>query len=140
MPQVTDSYFAAPQIEPSDVPDIAAQGYDTIICNRPDAEVTPELGAAQIGEIVEAAGMKFVVNPLAQGGLSMEVIQAQAEAIAASEKCFAYCASGNRSTILWALAMAGKMPRDEIVAAGEAAGYAIRGLTPQIDMLAGNQD
>ncbi|MBT8412600.1 MAG: TIGR01244 family phosphatase, partial [Octadecabacter sp.] len=48
----------------------------------------------------------------------------------------AYCASGTRSSIVWALGQAGTMATDEIITAAAAAGYDLSGLKPQLDALA----
>jgi uncharacterized protein (TIGR01244 family) len=52
----------------------------------------------------------------------------------------AYCASGNRSTVVWALGMAGSLPTDELIARGEKWGYQLEWLRPQIQALAAQED
>ncbi|WP_299840841.1 TIGR01244 family sulfur transferase [uncultured Jannaschia sp.] len=126
----------APQLDPTDMGTLAATGVTTIICNRPDAEVPPSHRAAAMQAAVEAAGMAFVYNPVAGQALSMQSIEEQADAIDATEGgTVAYCASGTRSAILWALAMAGRMPADDILKATRVAGYDLEGLRPQIAAL-----
>ncbi|WP_380053047.1 TIGR01244 family sulfur transferase [Falsihalocynthiibacter sp. SS001] len=134
---ITDNYAVSAQILPEDVQTIADAGFTTVICNRPDAEIPPELHAAEMKKVVEAAGLKFVVNPVVHGQLTQEILDIQAQEIEAAEgKCFAYCASGNRSTVVWALGSAGKIPTGQIIAAGEAAGYQLEGMRAQLEMLA----
>lgn len=134
---LSETCLVAPQIAPSDIPDIAASGVTTIICNRPDTEVPIELSSEVLRAAAEAAGLVFHNNPSIAGGMTMEDVTDQAAALAASEgKVLAYCASGTRSAVLWALAMAGMVPTDDILAATERAGYALQGLRGQIDMLA----
>ena len=48
--QIVDGYAVTPQIEPSDVAILAAQGVKTLICNRPDMENPAPLQAAADGE------------------------------------------------------------------------------------------
>jgi len=48
----------------------------------------------------------------------------------------AYCASGNRSSVVWALAHAGKRPTDELIAIPARFGYQLEGLRGQIEALA----
>ncbi|WP_209426640.1 TIGR01244 family sulfur transferase [Pararhodobacter sp. SW119] len=117
------NYAVTPQITPEDIPDIAAAGFDTVICNRPDGENPPDLNAETLRPKIEAAGMKLVVNPIVGGALNMENVAAQKAAIEGGGKVLAYCASGNRSSIAWALALAGTRPTEELVAAGEKYGY-----------------
>jgi uncharacterized protein (TIGR01244 family) len=64
-------------------------------------------------------------------------VTAQEAAISASTgPVFAYCASGNRSSIVWALANAGKRPMDELVGLPARFGYQLDHLRPQIEALA----
>ncbi len=132
-----DVSSVAPMLEPSDMATLAATGVTTIVCNRPDAEVPPSHRAAAMQAAAEAAGMAFVYNPVAMPALRPEAVDEQADAIdAAGGGVVAYCASGTRSAVLWALAMAGRMPADDILARTAEAGYALDGLRPQIEALA----
>ncbi|RMA43370.1 TIGR01244 family sulfur transferase [Rhodophyticola porphyridii] len=134
---ITETYSVAPQLEPSDMPALAQAGVSTVICNRPDAENPPALQAAQMQAAAEAAGIAFVFNPIIGGGMTMDNVEEQADAIAGADgPVVAYCASGNRSSIVWALTRAGRMPTDEILAATRAAGYNLDGVRPQIEALA----
>lgn len=135
--QITDTYTVAPQLEPGDMAALAAQGVTTVICNRPDAENPGPLQAAAMQAAAEAAGMSFVFNPVVGGQLTMDNVEEQRDAIDGSDgPVVAYCASGNRSTIVWALGMAGDLPTDEIIARGEKWGYQLEWLRPQIEALA----
>ena len=65
------------------------------------------------------------------------MIDEQADAIEGSSgKILAYCASGTRSAVLSAFALAGTMARDDILDAIATAGYAMPHLGPQIDHVA----
>ncbi|TFL17370.1 TIGR01244 family sulfur transferase [Jannaschia formosa] len=126
----------SPQLDPADMSALAESGVTAIICNRPDAEVPPSHQAAAMQAAAEAAGMAFTFNPVSMPNLTLDAVEEQAEAIAGAEgKVVAYCASGTRSAVLWALASAGKMPADEILAACRDAGYQLDGLRPQIVQL-----
>jgi len=134
---IAEGYAVSPQIEPADVPAIAAQGFTTVVCNRPDPEVPHELSAAVIRAAVEAAGLRFIDNPMAGGGLTMDHITTQRAALDdADGPVLAYCASGNRSSILWALANAGRQPTDALIAAGAKYGYQVPQFRDLIDRLA----
>ena len=66
--------------------------------------------------------------------MTPEVIAAnRALGVESDEVVLAYCASGTRSTIAWALGQAGQMPGDEILAAAQAAGYDLGNLRPALD-------
>lgn len=129
--RIDPAYAVSPQIAPEDVPDIAAAGFRTVVCNRPDAEVPAELSSAALRIAVEAAGLAFVDNPVTHPTMTPERIAAQREALAEGP-VLAYCASGTRSAILWSLAQAGHRTADDIVAATGRAGYDLAGLRPRL--------
>ncbi|SHF36931.1 TIGR01244 family protein [Loktanella atrilutea] len=128
---LTPAFAASPQIDPADAGTIKAAGFVTVICNRPDAEVPPSHQADAMRQAIEAEGLTFVVNPVTHQGLNQEMVEIQRQAAAAG-KTLAYCASGTRSTIVWALGQAGTMDADEIIAAGANAGYDLGGLRDRL--------
>jgi uncharacterized protein (TIGR01244 family) len=133
---LSETFAVSPQIAPEDLAAIKAAGFTTILCNRPDAEVPPELQAEAIRRAAEAQGLRFVMNPLSHGSLTMDHIDTQGRALSEADgPVFAYCASGNRSSILWALSQAGRVPTDDLVEAGARAGYNLEVVRPQIDQL-----
>ena len=135
--QITQDYAVSPQIEPQDMATLAARGFRTVINNRPDAEVPPELQAAAMRAAAEAAGLAYIDNPVVNGGLTMDMVQAQGAALAeADAPIFAYCRSGTRSSIVWALSQAGRQPTDALIEAAGKAGYDLAGMRDQIDTLA----
>lgn len=135
--RITDAYSVAPQIAAGDMAALAALGFTTVICNRPDHEVPPDFGANALRAAAEAAGLTFVENPIAGGAMTLEAVEAQRAALDASAgPTLAYCASGTRSAVVWAFARAGSLDTRRILEATEAAGYPLDGLAPQIDALA----
>jgi uncharacterized protein (TIGR01244 family) len=134
---LTDTYAVSPQIEASDLPAIKAAGYTTVIDNRPDGEIPPHLHTATLKAAAEALGLTFVTNPIIGGAMTMDNVTTQGAAIAASSgPVFAYCASGNRSSVVWALSQAGTLPVDDLVGIPARFGYQLDHLRPQIAALA----
>lgn len=134
--RITPEYTVAPQVEPTDMAELARAGFTTVICNRPDAEVPPDLQVAAMRAAAEAAGLTFIDNPVVNGGLTQDMVETQSRAIADSTgPVFAYCRSGTRCTIVWALSQAGTMPTDTIIAKAAEAGYDVGALRSQIDAL-----
>ena len=130
---ITPDYAVSPQIEPADIPEIAAAGFRTVVCNRPDAEVPAELSAAVMQIAAESAGLRFVVNPVTHQTLNMSMVETQMAALGNSGgPVVAYCASGTRSSIVWSLGMAGQMQPDDIISATAKAGYDLGGLRPRL--------
>jgi uncharacterized protein (TIGR01244 family) len=121
---LTDGYAVSPQIAAEEATEIAAAGFKTVICNRPDGEVPPEFQADAIRAAVEAAGMTFLENPVVGGAITPENVAEQGDAIAGQTgPILAYCASGNRSSIVWALSQAAARPVDELIAVPAQHGY-----------------
>jgi len=135
--QITPNYAVSPQIAPEDCAAIAAAGFTTIICNRPDSEIPMDVCADAVRAAAEAAGLKFVVLPLTHQTMHAENIAAQRAALDGSDgPVLAYCASGTRSSIAWSLGQAGHLSCAEILAATIQAGYDLSGLTPQLEAAA----
>ncbi|MCX8507293.1 MAG: TIGR01244 family sulfur transferase [Rhodobacteraceae bacterium] len=120
---LTDRYTVSPQITPADVAAIKAAGFVRVICNRPDGEIPPDLHAALMRQAVEAAGLEFVENQIVPGNFSPDIVALQAQAMQADGPVFAYCASGNRCSHVWALAQAGQVPADMLIATAARWGY-----------------
>jgi uncharacterized protein (TIGR01244 family) len=134
---LTERYAVSPQIAPGNLVAIKAAGYTTVIDNRPDTEITPDLQAQTMRAAADALGLVFVVNPVIGGALTMENVTVQRAAIAAtSGPVLAYCASGNRSSVVWALSQAGTRPTEELIGLPARFGYQLEHLRGQIDALA----
>ena len=134
---LSPTYAVSPQIAAEDVAAIAAAGYTTIICNRPDSEVPPALQADAIGAAAKAAGLGFVVIPVTHQTLDASKVAAQMDAMAqAGGPVLAYCASGTRCSIVWSMAQAGTIAADDIINATAKAGYDLAGMRPQLEALA----
>ncbi len=134
--RITPDFAVAPQIEPEDMATLAAEGFRVVINNRPDEEVPPDLQSEAMRVAAEAAGLVYLHNPVVNGGLTMDMVVQQGEALAAAGgPVFAYCRSGTRSSIVWALSQAGKVPTEDLLSAAAQAGYDLSGVAGQIDAL-----
>lgn len=134
---LTPAYAVAPQIEPADLARIRAAGYTRVICNRPDAENPPALQNAAMAEAARNAGLAYVYNPIFPGALSDDNIRIQRESLAATDgPVLAYCASGNRSSIVWALSRAGDEATDALIRTASRFGYDLEPFRARIDALA----
>lgn len=139
--RLTPTYAVAPQIDPSDLPALKAAGYVMVIDNRPDGELGSALGAMIGAEAMAKAaaelGLAFVSNPAMPGSFTPDLVARQRAAIeAAGGPVFAYCASGNRSTVVWELVHAGRIPTDEMLEIAASHGYAHEQFRPLIDSFA----
>lgn len=131
--ELTPRYFVAPQIDPGDMDALRARGITRILCNRPDAEVPPSHQAASIRAAAEEAGIAFVEQPLTHQTMTPEVIaNNRALGVDSGDVVLAYCASGTRSTIAWALGQAGEMDDEAIVSTARQAGYDLESMRPML--------
>ena len=135
--RLTDSILASPQISIADLAEAKAQGVGLVINNRPEGESDDQVSGAEIESAARALGMDYVAIPVTHAGFSGPQIDAMAAALANGEgKILAYCRSGTRSTLLWALAQASAgADLAEVTAQAEAAGYDVTPVRPLMDML-----
>lgn len=130
---LTPTYAVSPQIELADLAAIKAAGFTMVINNRPDGEIPPHLHADKMQAAAVALGLQFVINPVISGGMTADNITAQAAAVAASDgPVFAYCASGNRCSVVWALMSAGTRPADDLINIPARFGYNLEHLRGQL--------
>lgn len=137
--QLAPNYFVSPQIAPADMPVLAQAGFTTVICNRPDAEVTPDLQAAAMRAAAEAAGLRFEVLELVHQTLTPENARLHRELVEnGGEKVLAYCRSGTRSSVIWAMGQIGPRSVEDVMAATRAAGYNLDSYLPLFQQVALN--
>lgn len=136
--KLSDSMFASPQIGLDDVKLARSQGVTLIVNNRPDGEAPEEPQGAEIESAAKAAGIDYLAIPVTHAGFSLDQVERMGEALEKTDgTVLAYCRSGTRSTLLWAMAQAklGVEP-EAISAAAAGAGYDIAPVRPTVDMLA----
>ena len=113
------------QISPADVAALKGQGVTMIINNRPDDEDVGQPAGEEIEAACKTAGIDYRHIPIARG-MGPADIEAMRAAIAevGDGKMFAFCRSGNRSALAWAVARSEDgVARDEIERCVEGAGF-----------------
>lgn len=136
-----DRVIVAPQITADEIAAAKALGVTLIINNRPDGKSPSEPQGAEIEAAAHDAGLDYVSIPVGHGGFSQPQVDAMAAALnGAAGKTLAYCRSGTRSTLLWALARAkaGDVPQT-LHEKANGAGYDLTPVAALIDMLATQQ-
>ena len=103
--QLDERTLVSGQIQPADVPALKELGVTLIVNNRPDFEDAGQPEGDDIEAAARQAGIDYRHVPIARG-LGPSDIEAMREAInsVADGKLFAFCRSGNRSTLAWAVA------------------------------------
>ncbi len=139
--RIDDRFFASPQISASDIAEAKALGVTTIVNNRPDGEDPGEAQGAEIEAAAIAAGLHYVAIPVTHAGFSGPQVAAMAHALETADgPVLAYCRSGTRSTLLWALART-QLGDDKanLQAKAAAGGYDLSSIEPLIDLVATNR-
>lgn len=128
---ISPQLSVSPQIQPGEIPAIAAAGYRSIICNRPDGEEADQPIAAAIAEAAQRSGLAFTHLPVVAGKISETDALLMANALASlPAPVLAFCRTGNRSEKLAAMASAaarredGDLHHDIVIVGGGSAGIA----------------
>ena len=131
---VTEQLSVSPQITVPDVAAIAAAGYRSILCNRPDSETPDQAEYREIEAAARDAGLEIAWQPVISGLVS----DADADEFAKIVQelpapVFAYCRSGTRCIVLWCLSQAGERPVGEIIKMASDAGYDLAVLAGRLE-------
>lgn len=123
--QLDDKTLVAGQLAPEDLAALKEQGVTLIVNNRPDNEDDGQPLSADMEAAAKAAGLEYRHIPI-RYGMGPSDVESMREALHATGdgKLLAFCRSGNRSTLAWAVARAedGAEP-DELRRCAEAAGF-----------------
>ncbi len=105
---LTPSFAVSPQLGAEDVMEVAALGFRAIVAVRPDGEDATGAHAATVEKLARALGLSFRYAPASAHDLmETETVSRFEAAVAGLEgPVLAYCKSGTRAAIVWALAAA----------------------------------
>lgn len=115
MRELDDKVLVSGQIRPDEVATLRTQGVTLIVNNRPDGEEPDQPLGVEIEEAAAAAGIDYRSVPIIRG-IGPADVEAMRDAISSSPgKVLAFCRSGTRSGLVWALARNDEgMAREEI--------------------------
>jgi sulfide:quinone oxidoreductase len=131
--RITDGLSVSGQISTDDIAGIAAAGYRSIICNRPDGEGPDQAAFEEIEKAAEKAGVEACYIPVTAGKVRDEDVEAFSEAMNRLPKpALAYCRTGTRSMTLWSLMEGASRPVPEILQNAKDAGYDMSGVAGRI--------
>jgi len=99
---IDENFSVSEQIAPEDVAALAAAGFRSIVCNRPDGEEWGQPDFAEVAAAAEAAGLEAVHLPVISGAIGPDDVTRFA-ALLQRLPCpvLGYCRSGARCTTLW---------------------------------------
>ena len=121
------SVSVGPQLQPSDMAALAAQGYASVINNRPDDEEAGQPSSSEIEAAATAAGLAYLHAPI-RGMPEDQAVARVAERLKAdadaNTRTAMFCRSGMRSSAAWAMAQRlDGADADDLRAAAASAGY-----------------
>ncbi|KZY61896.1 hypothetical protein A3742_04110 [Oleiphilus sp. HI0071] len=99
--KLADNYVVSAQITVDDLDQIAAEGYELLVCNRPDDEAEGQTPFAEIEARAKELGLQVANLPFSGGQLKEEQVLEFASLMRQNLKTFAYCRTGNRCSIIW---------------------------------------
>ena len=99
--QIAENYWVSPQITEQDVAQAAAEGFEVIVCNRPDNESADQTSSSAIQAATEQAGLKYLFLPMNGPAYTEDYLAAIQQLNKEGKKVLAYCRSGNRCAILF---------------------------------------
>lgn len=117
--QLTETLSVAGQPEPSDMAALATQGFEVVICNRPDGEAVDQPTMADMEAAAQAAGMMFIRYPVNPGNFPGNDLAGLGASFDSGKKVFAYCRTGTRCANLW---VATRQPEERTIAVAKAQG------------------
>lgn len=131
--QLTDQLSVTAQISVDDIAAISAQGFRSIVNNRPDDEAPGQPANAELEAAAKQAGLGWRHIPVVSGKVNDDEVRSFAEALQRLPgPVLAFCRSGTRCSVLWALQAEGTA--DSILATTEAAGYELSILRPWFEL------
>ena len=118
--QLTESLSVAAQLTPQDIPNLAAQGFTVVVCNRPDGEGPDQATMDEIEAACNAADLLFVRYPVD----AMNFPGPDIEGLGAlfddpGQTVLAYCRTGTRCANLWVTSQTGEGQAEAVQLARE---------------------
>lgn len=136
--RVTPTFSVAGQLTVAEMQRVADAGFKVVIKNRQENEEPGQPTEASLRAAAIAAGLVYHSLPFAGAPPPAVVAETTALLERAAGPVLAFCRSGRRSILAWALAEAllGAVSPDEILALAEGAGYDLNGARVALESLA----
>lgn len=137
MKPLTDYLSVSGQIRLADLKVLAAQGFKTIINNRPDGEAPRQPKSDTLAQRAASLGLNYHFIPVVPGQMTSDNVEAFKGVLDGNPgQTLAFCRSGTRSTIVWAKTQSGRRSSTKIIGMASAAGYDLSAMKNELDAVA----
>ena len=124
---LTPELSILPQPNEAEIAQLARRGYKSLIGNRPDGEAADQPAWASLAEAAKRHGMDARHIPIVASQVSKSDIEQFREALRVLPKPIAaFCRSGTRSVLLWALAKEAELTVDERIRIAAREGFDLK--------------
>ena len=99
--QIDKVFFVTAQIEVDDLENLQLEGFDSIICNRPDNEEPDQPMAQDLKNECEKLGLKFLHLPMMTPIYAEKYKTELLEFLKTKEKTLGFCRTGRRALVMY---------------------------------------
>ncbi|MGN6082920.1 TIGR01244 family sulfur transferase [Trinickia sp.] len=101
---LSDTFAVTAQLAPADLREVKAQGFNSVICNRPDFETPDQPTFREIEEVAREAGLVVHYLPVQSGRPSPDDVDQFRKLLESVPKpALAYCRTGTRSAMIYTM-------------------------------------
>ncbi|MCH8860957.1 MAG: TIGR01244 family phosphatase [Proteobacteria bacterium] len=141
--RINEHFSVSPQLDAADIEAAAAAGYKTILNLRPDGEKPGYISGAEAARIAAEHGLDYRHIPVLVKGampdITPQLLTSFAKALDETPgPALAYCGTGRRAALIWALGAAESTTADEIISQCAAAGHDLSAIRPILEQRAGS--
>jgi sulfide:quinone oxidoreductase len=124
MKKLSAHFYVAEQFTTIDIEAASVHGIKTVINNRPDDEAEGQPKSADLEKAAKDLGLHFVHIPISAKAITDQNIDDfHSTCREVQGPILAFCRTGQRSTILWALGEVKVSPVETVLAVASEAGY-----------------
>ena len=131
---LTPALSVMPQVSEADIAELSRRGFKSIISNRPEGEAADQPTWAAIAAVSLSHGMEARHIPVVASQIDDEDVAAFAAALRdLPTPIAAFCRTGTRAALLWALANEGSQSADERIRITASQGFDLEPFRARIE-------
>jgi len=125
----------SPQLDKADFAELAAQGFRSVVNNRPDGEAPDQLPSQEAEALARQHGLEYRYQPVRNVNVTDDDVVADFARLMEElpAPILFYCRSGTRCTTLWTQVQASRLGVDPTLRIARNAGYNLDGLRETLE-------